>query len=52
MRRTQEPGIYYPKAAISASPLVPLMNNVTINFAAYDAFNLTDITGKYFIAAC
>lgn len=48
--RTQDPGIFYPKAAISASPLVPLINNVSVYYAAYDAFNLTEITGPIHIA--
>ncbi|XP_076442507.1 protein bark beetle-like [Babylonia areolata] len=48
--RTSEPDIYYPLAAVSASPLVPLINNVTIKYGAYDAFNLTEITGPIHIA--
>nr|KAG5700697.1 hypothetical protein BaRGS_029062 [Batillaria attramentaria] len=50
--RTRELDIFYPKAAISASPLVPLMNNVTIMYGAYDAFNLTEVTGRIHIANC
>ena len=50
LHRTLEPGIYYPKAAISASPLVPLVNNVTVWYGAYDAFNLTEVTGPIHIA--
>lgn len=50
--KTSELNIFYPKAAISASPLVPLMNNVTIMYTAYDAFNLTEITGSIHIANC
>ncbi|KAK6181325.1 hypothetical protein SNE40_009204 [Patella caerulea] len=43
-------GINYPLAAISASPFVPLMNNVTIKYSAYDAMNLTEIRGSIHIA--
>ncbi|GFO27981.1 class a scavenger receptor srcr domain with c-type lectin domain [Plakobranchus ocellatus] len=48
--QTSEPGIFYPKAAISASPHVPIMNNVTIRYGAYDALNLTEIEGPIHIA--
>lgn len=48
--RTSEPDIFYQKAAISASPHVPMINNVTIRYGAYDAFNLTEITGPIHIA--
>ncbi|GFR58265.1 scavenger receptor cysteine-rich domain protein [Elysia marginata] len=48
--QTSEYGIFYPKAAISASPHVPMMNNVTVMFGAYDGLNLTEIAGPIHIA--
>lgn len=48
--RTSEPDIFYQKAAISASPHVPMMNNVTIRYGAYDALNFTEIIGPIHIA--
>ncbi|KAL3873370.1 hypothetical protein ACJMK2_036499 [Sinanodonta woodiana] len=38
------------RASISASPFVPLMNNVTITNGAYDGLNLTEIRGNIHIA--
>ncbi|KAK3092533.1 hypothetical protein FSP39_004063 [Pinctada imbricata] len=38
------------KGSISASPYVPLMNNVSVLYGAYDGMNLTDIRGEIHIA--
>lgn len=43
-------GFYHGFAAISASPYVPIMNNITISNGAYDGLNLTDIKGEIHIA--
>ena len=43
-------GLMYGRASISASPRVPLMNNVSISNGAYDALNFTDIVGRIHIA--
>ncbi|XP_012945265.1 protein bark beetle [Aplysia californica] len=50
--RSAEPGIYYQKAAISASPHIPMMNNVTIRYGAYDALNFTEIVGPILVTNC
>lgn len=38
------------RASISASPYVPLMNNITVTHGAYDGLNMTDIIGPIHIA--
>ncbi|XP_021367968.1 protein bark beetle-like isoform X3 [Mizuhopecten yessoensis] len=43
-------GMIHGRASISASPDVPLMNNVTITNGAYDGLNMTEITGRIHIA--
>jgi len=43
-------GMIHGRAAISASPHVPLMNNVTITNSAYDGLNLTEVRGRIHIA--
>ena len=43
-------GFYHGFATISASPYVPIMNNITITNGAYDALNLTDVKGDIHIA--
>lgn len=43
-------GFYHGFASISASPYVPIMNNITITNGAYDALNLTEIKGEIHIA--
>lgn len=43
-------GMIHGRASISASPSVPLMNNVTITNGAYDGLNMTEITGRIHIA--
>ncbi|KAK0049320.1 protein bark beetle [Biomphalaria pfeifferi] len=48
--KTSEPNIFYQKAAISASPYVPMMNNITIRYSAYDALNLTEVVSPIHIA--
>ena len=48
--KSAEPGVNYQKAAISASPLVPMMNNVTVKYGAYDAINFTQIEGPIHVA--
>ncbi|XP_052783699.1 protein bark beetle-like isoform X2 [Mya arenaria] len=37
-------------ASISASPFVPIMNNITVSHGAYDGLNLTDIRGDIHMA--
>lgn len=48
--KTTDPNIFYQKAAISASPYVPMMNNVTVSYGAYDGLNFTEIIGPIHIA--
>lgn len=43
-------GFRHGLGTISASPYVPIMNNVTITHGAYDGLNLTDIRGEIHIA--
>ena len=43
-------GIRHALATISASPYVPMMNNITISHGAFDALNLTEIRGNIHIA--
>lgn len=43
-------GIRHALATISASPYVPMMNNITISHGAFDALNLTEIKGNIHIA--
>ncbi|XP_033735968.1 LOW QUALITY PROTEIN: protein bark beetle-like [Pecten maximus] len=43
-------GMIHGRASISASPSVPLMNNVTITNGAYDGLNMTEVTGRIHIA--
>ena len=43
-------GMKHGKASISASPYVPLMNNVSVMYGAYDGLNLTEIRGEIHIA--
>ena len=38
------------RASLSASPHVPLMNNVSIMYGAYDGLNLTELRGRVHIA--
>ncbi|XP_067681580.1 protein bark beetle-like [Haliotis asinina] len=45
-------GVNYQRAAISASPHVPVFNNVTVKYSAYHAFNLTNVEGPIHIANC
>ncbi|CAL1535561.1 unnamed protein product [Lymnaea stagnalis] len=47
---TSDPEVFYQKAAISASPHVPMINNVTIRYGAYDGLNFTEIVGPIHIA--
>lgn len=43
-------GFHHGIGSISASPYVPIMNNITITHGAYDGLNLTDIRGEIHIA--
>ena len=43
-------GMRHALATISASPYVPMMNNITVSHGAFDGLNLTDIRGKIHIA--
>ncbi|KAH3754675.1 hypothetical protein DPMN_189356 [Dreissena polymorpha] len=43
-------GLVHGFASISASPYVPIMNNITVSHGAYDGLNLTDIRGEIHIA--
>jgi hypothetical protein len=43
-------GFHHGMGSISASPYVPIMNNITITNGAYDGLNLTDIRGEIHIA--
>lgn len=43
-------GLRHALATISASPYVPMMNNITISHGAFDGLNLTEIRGKIHIA--
>lgn len=38
------------RASVSAIPHVPLMNNVSIMYGAYDGLNLTELRGRVHIA--
>lgn len=42
--------IQYGRASISASPYVPMMNNITVTHGAYDGLNLTELNGRVHIA--
>ena len=43
-------GLKHGFASISASPYVPIMNNITVSHGAYDGLNLTDIRGEIHMA--
>lgn len=43
-------GMVHGRASISASPYVPLMNNVTVINGAYDGLNFTELRGRVHIA--
>lgn len=45
-------GIYHPYASLSASPYVPNLDNVTIQYGAYDALNFTYILGNITVQNC